>query len=72
MAENKDVIHELLMDIKRIESAIEKIDNTCKKFDEEKIDAVMALLKIKGTLENIRKILPHMHSFLNVEDNKSS
>ena len=57
--------HELLMDIKRIEGVIERIDVTCKKYDEEKMDAALAVLKIKSELENIRKILPHMNDFLN-------
>ena len=53
------------MDIKRIEGVIERIDVTCKKYDEEKMDAALAVLKIKSELENIRKILPHMNDFLN-------
>ena len=43
---DEDTNHVLLMDIKRIDSAIEKLDNICKKFDEERIDAAMTLLKI--------------------------
>ena len=43
----------------------ERIDVTCKKYDEEKMDAALAVLKIKSELENIRKILPHMNDFLN-------
>tara|TARA_B110000014_G_scaffold219181_1_gene174591 strand:- start:7 stop:219 length:213 start_codon:yes stop_codon:yes gene_type:complete len=69
---DEDAKHELSMDIKRIDSAIEKFDNICKKFDEERIDAVMSLLKIKSTLENIRQVLPHMRTILDEEDNKTS
>ena len=64
MAED-DIKHELLMDIKRLEGVIERIDVTCKKYDEEKMDAALAVLKIKSELENIRKILPHMNDVLN-------
>ena len=69
---DEDTKHTLLMDIKRIDSAIEKFDNICKKFDEERIDAAMTLLKIKSTLENIRQVLPHMRTILDDEDNKTS
>ena len=69
---DEDAKHELSMDIKRIDSAIEKFDNICKKFDEERIDAAMTLLKIKSTLENIRQVLPHMRTLLDEENNKTS
>ena len=64
MVEDNDVPHELLMDVKRIEGVLERIDITCKKYDEEKMDGALTILKIKSELENIRKILPHMNSFL--------
>ena len=64
MAEGEDAIHELQMDIKRIEGIIERIDLTCKKYNEEKMDAALAILKIKSELENMRKIVPHMNGFL--------
>ena len=64
MVEDKDVPHELLMDIKRIEGILERIDITCKKYDEERMDGALAVLKIKSELENVRKVLPHMSSFL--------
>ncbi|MAY24206.1 MAG: hypothetical protein CMO17_01420 [Thaumarchaeota archaeon] len=69
---DEDTNHVLLMDIKRIDSAIEKLDNICKKFDEERIDAAMTLLKIKSALENIRQVLPHMRTLLDEENNKTS
>ena len=69
---DEDAKHELSMDIKRIDSAREKFDNICKKYDEERIDAAMTLLKIKSTLENIRQVLPHMRTILDEEDNKTS
>ena len=55
MAED-DIRHELLMDIKRIEGVLERID--------DKMDAELTILKIKSELENIRKIIPHMNGFL--------
>jgi len=64
MVEDKDVPHELLMDIKRIEGILERIDITCKKYSDERMDAALAVLKIKSELENVRKVLPHMSGFL--------
>ena len=64
MVEDKDVPHELLMDIKRIEGVLELIDITCKKYNDEKMDGALAILKIKSELEHIRKVLPHMSGFL--------
>jgi len=64
MVEDKDVPHELLMDIKRIEGILERIDITCKKYGEERMDAALAVLRIKSELENVRKVLPHMSGFL--------
>ena len=64
MVEGKDVPHELLMDIKKIEGVLERIDITCKKYDEERMDGALAVLKIKSELENVRKVLPHMSGFL--------
>jgi|TARA_B100000745_G_C20098019_1_gene375491 predicted transcriptional regulator len=60
-----DIRHELSMDIKRIEGVIERIDITCKKYNDEKMDATLTILKIKSELENVRKILPHMSNLLN-------
>ena len=62
-----DIKHELSMDIKRIEGVIERIDITCKKYNDEKMDAALTILKIKSELENVRKILPHMSNLLNEE-----
>ena len=62
-----DIRHELSMDIKRIEGVIERIDITCKKYNDEKMDAALTILKIKSELENVRKILPHMSNLLNEE-----
>ena len=64
MVEDKDVPHELLMDIKKIEGVLERIDITCNKYNDEKMDGALAILKIKSELEHIRKILPHMSGFL--------
>lgn len=62
-----DIRHELSMDVKRIEGIIERIDTTCKKYNDEKMDAALTILKIKSELENVRKILPHMSNLLNEE-----
>ena len=59
-----DIRHELSMDVKRIEGIIERIDITCKKYNDEKMDAALTILKIKSELENVRKILPHMSNLL--------
>ena len=64
MVEDSDVPHELLMDIKRIEGVLERIDISCKKYNEEQMDAALTILKIKSELEHIRKILLHMSGFL--------
>ncbi len=63
MAED-DIRHELLMDIKRIEGVLERIDTAIKKHSDDKMDAELTILKMKSELENIRKIIPHMNGFL--------
>ena len=64
MSKDKDTQHELLMNIKRIEGVLERIDVACKNYDDEVMDGALTILKIKSELENMRKIIPHMHSFL--------
>ena len=64
MSKDKDTQHELLLDIKKIEGVLERIDVACKKYDDEVMDGALTILKIKSELENMRKIIPHMHSFL--------
>ena len=64
MAED-DIRHELLMDIKRIEGVLERVDIAIKKHNDEKMDAELTILKIKSELESIRKMVPHMSGFLN-------
>jgi len=61
----EDVRHELLMDIKRIEGVLERVDIAIKKHNDEKMDAELTILKIKSELESIRKMVPHMSGFLN-------
>ena len=61
----EDVRHELLMDIKRIEGVLERVDIAIKKHNGEKMDAELTILKIKSELESIRKMVPHMSGFLN-------
>ena len=60
----EDVRHDLLMDIKRIEGVLERIDIAIKKHNDNKMDAELTILKMKSELENIRKIIPHMNGFL--------
>ena len=60
-----DIRHELSMDVKRIEGIIERIDITCKKYNDEKMDAALTILKSKSVLENVRNSLPHMSNLLN-------
>ena len=64
MAED-DIRHELLMDIKRIEGVLERIDIAIKKHNDDKMDAELTILKMKSELEKVRKIIPHMSGFLN-------
>ena len=64
MAE-EDIRHELLMDIKRIEGVLERIDIAIKKHNDDKMDAELTIPKMKSELENVRKIIPHMSGFLN-------
>ena len=48
MTRNEDVKHNLLLNIKRLEGMLERIDNFCHNYDQEKMDASVAVLKIKS------------------------
>ena len=60
MAENEQIKHDLLLNIKRLEGVLERIDKFCHNYDQEKIDASVTVLKIKSAMENLRDIIPQM------------
>ena len=60
MTENEDAKHNLLLNIKRLEGMLERIDKFCHKYDQEKMDASVAVLKIKSVIENLREVIPEM------------
>ena len=60
MAENEQIKHNLLLNIKRLEGILERIDKFCHNYDQEKVDASVAVLKIKSAIENLREIIPEM------------
>ena len=39
---------------------LERIDNFCHNYDQEKMDASVAVLKIKSVIENLREVIPEM------------
>ena len=60
MAENEQIKHDLLLNIKRLEGILERIDKFCHNYDQEKTDASVTVLKIKSTVENLRDVIPQM------------
>ena len=60
MTENEDAKHNLLLNIKRLEGMLERIDNFCHNYDQEKMDASVAVLKIKSVIENLREVIQEM------------
>tara|TARA_Y100000590_G_C14811775_1_gene672889 strand:- start:202 stop:420 length:219 start_codon:yes stop_codon:yes gene_type:complete len=60
MADNEEYKRNLLLSIKRLEGMLERIDNFCQNYDQEKMDASVAVLKIKSVLENLREVIPEM------------
>ena len=60
MAENEQIKHDLLLNIKRLEGILEKIDKFCHNYDQEKTDASVTVLKIKSAIENLRDVIPQM------------
>ena len=60
MTENDDIKHNLLFNIKRFEGILERIDKFCHNYDQEKVDASVAVLKIKSVIENLREVIPEM------------
>jgi|TARA_B100000959_G_C14574458_1_gene457253 hypothetical protein len=60
MTENENIKHNLLLNIKRLEGILERIDKFCHTYDQEKVDASVAVLKIKSAIENLREVIPEM------------
>ena len=60
MTENEQIKHDLLLNIKRLEGILERIDKFCHNYDQEKTDASVTVLKIKSTIENLRDVIPQM------------
>ena len=60
MAGNEEAKHNLLLNIKRLEGILERIDKFCHNYDQEKVDASVSVLKIKSAIENLREVIPEM------------
>ena len=60
MTENDDIKHNLMLNVKRLEGILERIDKYCHNYDQEKVDASVAVLKIKSAIENLREVIPEM------------
>ena len=60
MTDNEQIKHNLLLNIKRLEGILERIDKFCHNYDQEKVDASVAVLKIKSAIENLREVIPEM------------
>ena len=60
MTENEQIKHSLLLNIKRLEGILERIDKFCHNYDQEKVDASVSVLKIKSAIENLREVIPEM------------
>tara|TARA_B110000263_G_C15122570_1_gene425053 strand:- start:201 stop:431 length:231 start_codon:yes stop_codon:yes gene_type:complete len=60
MTENEQIKHNLLLNIKRLEGILERIDKFCHNYDQEKVDGSIAVLKIKSAIENLREVIPEM------------
>ena len=60
MTKNEQIKHDLLLNVKRLEGILERIDKFCHNYDQEKVDASVAVLKIKSAIENLREVIPEM------------
>ncbi len=60
MTSNEEAKHNLLLNIKRLEGILERIDKFCHNYDQEKVDASVSVLKIKSAIENLRDVIPEM------------
>ena len=70
MTENEQIKHNLLLNIKRLEGILERIDKFCHNYDQEKVDASVAVLKIKSAVENLREVIPEMSKDVESIDQK--
>jgi len=68
MTENEQAKHDFMLDIKRLEGMLERIDNFCHNYDQEKVDASVTVLKIKSELKNLREVIPHLSEITNSID----
>jgi len=60
MTDNEEAKHNLLLNIKRLEGILERIDKFCHNYDQEKTEASVTVLKIKSAMENLRDVIPQM------------
>ena len=60
MAKNEQIKHDLLLNVKRLEGILERIDKFCHSYDQENLDASVGVLKIKSAIENLREVIPEM------------
>jgi chromosome segregation ATPase len=72
MTENEQIKHNLLLNIKRLEGILERIDKFCHNYDQEKVDASVSVLKIKSAIENLREVIPEMSKDTESIDQKIS
>jgi hypothetical protein len=72
MTDNEDAKHNLLLNIKRLEGMLERIDKFCHNYDQEKVDASVVVLKIKSVIENLREVIPEMSRDVESIDQKSN
>ena len=60
MTDNEEAKRNLLLNVKRLEGILERLDKYCHDYDQEKMDASVVFLKIKSALENLRESIPEM------------
>jgi len=72
MTENEQIKHNLLLNIKRLEGILERIDKFCHSYDQEKTEASVTVLKIKSAMENLRDVIPQMNKDVESIDQKVS
>ena len=72
MAKNEQIKHDLLLNIKRLEGILERIDKFCHNYDQEKTNASVTVLKIKSAMENLRDVIPQMNKDVESIDQKVS
>ena len=70
MTENEQIKHNLLLNIKRLEGILERIDKFCHSYDQEKTNASVTVLKIKSAMENLRDVIPQMNKDVESIDQK--